>query len=140
MSHYLINSPHVIADDFEGETVIVNLITGGYFSLQGQTATIFPLLSSGVPINQIVDNFKNQDTIPKDVMNSDLTFFAKKLVELEILVESEQPPKTPEQMEPIAYERPSISIYDDLEDIIKVDPIHEVNPDIGWPDKSDAIK
>ena len=46
-SRYAINAPDVVAEDFNGQIVILNLATGHYFSLHGMASPIWALLLDG---------------------------------------------------------------------------------------------
>jgi len=37
-----------------------------------------------------------------------------------------------------AYERPDVQVFDDLADLILLDPVHDVNEQFGWPVVRDA--
>ena len=44
---YRVNSPHVISETVGGETIIVNLASGHYFSLQGTAVEVWQGLERG---------------------------------------------------------------------------------------------
>ena len=44
---YRVNSPHVISETVGGETIIVNLASGHYFSLQGTAVEVWQGLEQG---------------------------------------------------------------------------------------------
>ena len=55
--HFRINSPKVIHETIDGETVIVNLDSGNYYSLDDIGADIWDSIGKGVPVDHIIDRY-----------------------------------------------------------------------------------
>ena len=125
MNTYELNVPDVIADNFDGETVIVNLNSGKYFSIRGKSQPIFAHLSEGVPLDKITAAFLLPATVSAETAQKDLKDFAKKLVLLKILKETTISSKK-EELAALAYEKLAIEVFTDMDEIIMVDPINEL--------------
>ena len=76
-----------------------------------------------------------------DTARRDATAFVAKLVEESLLAEGEDAPSAatvtgelsaPWDGERRPYTAPVVQRYDDLDDLLAIDPIHEVD-DAGWP-------
>jgi len=59
-SLYVINAPDVVAEDFDGQTVMLNLSDGRYFSLGGIASPIWNNLTRGCSPQAIFDSVGQQ--------------------------------------------------------------------------------
>jgi hypothetical protein len=104
---------HVAGETVDGETIVINLLTGAYHSLQGETARVWEALSSrelvhhDPSIEQIISNLR-----------------AAGIIEL-----TEERSLTPPSDDPSAH---GLTSYSDMAQLLLADPIHEVD-DRGWP-------
>ena len=130
-SRYAINAPDVVAEDFNGETVILNLANGHYFSLCGIACSIWSLLSAGQTPQSI---FKSIEVRRPELVDES-SQFVKRLIELNLI--SPQREINAVSAEPIdvswSGDGPAIEIYEDLAELIFADPIHDVDEEAGWP-------
>jgi hypothetical protein len=135
---------NVIADkvnfdvaDFDEEIVIVNIHKGIYYSLKGGAPYFFRLFIAGVDLSQFNTLFEEKYSVEKSNL---FTEFVNLLLAEELLV------VTKEGVQELHFEFPSIQLLDegfivekqdDISDLIKLDPIHDVSPDKGWPNLKD---
>ena len=127
---YAVNAPDVVADDFEGEIVILNLANGHYYALQGIAQRIWPLVANGHTPETILAGISTRR--PELGIASEA--FIKKLLELNLIVASSEI-VTGAIDEAWQGEAPAIDVYDDLAELIFADPIHDVDEEAGWPKK-----
>ena len=128
-SRYKTSSPDVTFECFEGEILIINLANGNYHSLRGSAVQIWPQLVAGKTATEIAQIWTGQPTAV-----SDIEAFAQQLIEADLIaargdlpVDAVTPPETlPE------YSAPNIENYTDMQDLLMLDPIHEVDV-TGWP-------
>lgn len=125
MSHYSINTPDVIADNFDDETVIVNLKSGRYFSIRGKSNIVFSKILEGFSLAAISAIFDSKNTVSKEEMHQDLLQFAQKLEMLDIL-KSIDSAKPSTELLAIDYEKLTIEVFNDMDEVIMVDPINEL--------------
>jgi len=129
-SRYAINAPDVVAEDFSGEIVMLNLSNGHYFSLAGIAAPIWTLLLAGHTPSAILDSIRAR----RPELADRSAAFLGRLVELN-LVRAHDGGGAPGA--PIAEvwsgEAPEIQVYDDLAELISSDPVHDVDEQAGWP-------
>lgn len=145
---YRPNAPHVIAETVAGETMIVNLAVGHYFSLQGSGADIWAEVEQGRSLSGIVAVLKQRYIAE----NGDIESAVRRLVnELEgenLIVRVDESASDPdsaatEMQHPESnsgngshaqaqFVQPVLAKFTDMQDIILLDPVHEVDAS-GWP-------
>lgn len=126
---YKIPGPHVVAETIDGETIAINLETGRYFSMCDSAATIWQLVMDGCTISRIMAKFEG------DVrqMGSEIASFIQQLVDEGLVASSEaETSEAPDAMRKMAYATPRLEVYTDLQDLLILDPIHDVDEQ-GWP-------
>jgi hypothetical protein len=135
---FRINRPNVVGESFEGEVVIVNLDSGCYFSLLGSAITLWRQLESGTITIKSAEAILRQ-TYVCDGMDiaGQISTFLNKLIKEHLIVaetlESDLDPPIPEQIiHKGPFEPPILESFTDLQDILLLDPIHDVD-DAGWP-------
>ena len=121
---YTIDTNKVVSEIFNDEAVIVNLTSGAYYSFKGSAISIWQLLGAGYSDEEIIGQFKDADAINK---------FISFLLQENLIATSETVVK-----ETIAIDQqfttPEYKKYDDMKDLLLLDPIHEVDQ-TGWPHK-----
>jgi hypothetical protein len=138
---YMINKPDVVSEEMGNETVVINLESGCYYTLNKTASMIWNLISNGFSnrkiINQIIDNHK----VAEKTAINDIEDFLKLMIDENLIVESNDVVKGDHnkgnlQVNGITpdYQRPIIKKHSDMQEILKLDPIHEVT-DVGWPNK-----
>jgi hypothetical protein len=135
-----INTPNVVGEEFEGEVVVVNLESGCYFSLMGSAKDIWKTLTQGsaTPGSIIATLEETLDCSGADVANQVLPFLDE-LKKLELVVTTDSPGPTSctvhepqgDSLRP-RFEAPQVETFNDLQDILLLDPIHDVD-EAGWP-------
>ncbi len=135
-----INTPNVVGEEFEGEVVAVNLESGTYFSLLGSAADIWRLLSRAPATADEVVAGLNQslDCSGIDVA-ADVQQCLAELSGLDLI--TTEPDTAPgvgveavaiDLTERRPYQPPRVEAFNDLQDILLLDPIHDVD-EAGWP-------
>ncbi len=115
-------------DKFPDETIIVDFTTGAYFSLRGSACLIWDMCKDGANIDQIFDAFDDVT----DEERQQITGYIDQLKESGIIEEvSGEGTNAPGKS---AFEKIQLEKYSDMEELIMLDPIHEVD-ERGWPHK-----
>ncbi len=133
---YQLNSPTVIAENFDDEFVIVNLQQGIYFSLRNTAAHFWSLLMSGFSTTEILTNMLIIYQCDEKELSEDLNFFIENLLAEQIIVQSSI--EKPEQLiltapkDKLPYNKPVIERFNDMQEILLLDPVHDVDRE-GWP-------
>jgi hypothetical protein len=121
---YSIDTNKVVSEIFNDEAVIVNLASGAYYSFKGSAITIWQLLGAGYSDEEIIGQFKDAESINKFIAflaQENLISTADTVVK-ETLTFDQQ------------FTLPEYKKYDDMKDLLLLDPIHEVDQ-TGWPHK-----
>ena len=121
--------------DFDEEIVIVNINKGVYYSLKGVAPYFFRLFMEGVDLAALNELFEKK--YGNENFKSFENFVNTLLVE-ELLID------TSEATKELNVDLPTLQLLDqgfiiekqdDISDLIKLDPIHDVSPDKGWPNR-----
>ena len=139
---YVVRNPQVISETIDGEVIIVNLEDGNYYSAEGVAADIWNLVEQRVAVPTILECMvQKYEGIAEEIIDS-VHSFVRQLQKEELIVPSLNSDGDPEAFaelpaaaEPnssIAFEPPVLERYTDMQDLLLVDPIHEVD-EKGWP-------
>lgn len=138
---FQVNSPEVVQETIDGEVVIVNLKKGDYYSLLNTGTEIWLQIEQGISSDQIINFLCQKYSSSKEEIAIGVNNLIEKLLAEEIIIpQSSQdnlPSNTDNQQEIIdddkpAFEAPQLSKYTDMEELLALDPIHEVD-EMGWP-------
>ncbi len=139
---YRVNSPQVISETVGGETIIVNLASGHYFSLQGTAVEVWDGVERGDRSETIVHQLEQRyETEGGDAINASVTKLLDDFVAAELLVaegdEADSVTLPPSQAggDRAPFVPPTFTTFTDMQDIILLDPVHEVDTQ-GWPHAS----
>ena len=125
----------VVHEQFGDETVIVNLDTGRYYNLQGSAEAIWVLAVGGILRQQILDKvtgaFAGESS---EIAKVTADFLDELLAEglLERFEGEACPGGKPPSVAGGPFIKPHLQKYMDMEELLKLDPIHMVD-EIGWP-------
>jgi hypothetical protein len=130
------NSPPIIQETIDQETIMVNLETGSYYSLNPVGTYIWSGLESGADLDEIVGDLARTFAADPAVAASDVGAFVERLVDEALIVPREDDsPLTRSRAEIVAaaaYEAPTLDHYTDMQELLLLDPVHEVDA-TGWP-------
>ena len=145
-SHWFqVNDLNITYEMIDNEVIIVNLKKGHYYSLRGIGAEIWAKIVMGTPENEIASNIsKKYKKVGNEIVNSvDNLIF--ELQEEDIIVPGAGERKEYENVSEKTHQSiaetkrqkfvpPVLEKYTDLEELLLLDPIHEVD-ESGWPQK-----
>jgi len=138
-SRYRINSPAVIGEVIDGEAIIIHLDSGSYFSAQGTAARIWELIGQGATMEQMVAALTTDYDSDALTVSFALSALINQLSghDLIALDENSAPLELvftpPAQKQPFA--EPRLEVFRDMQNLLMLDPIHEIDADRGWPAK-----
>ncbi len=131
-------NPWVTHERLDDEVIAINLETGAYFALAGVAADGWTLFAGGADLDGAVDAIVARYSADRDTVQGDLAKLVSQLEEAGLMAQDDSAGAPPEPLPaPVAttalvYSSPAFERYDDLEDLLLLDPIHEVD-DEGWP-------
>ena len=138
---YRVNSPQVISETVGGETIIVNLARGHYFSLQGTAVDVWQALERGEAVETIVVELEQRYEAGDGEIGAAVNKLLEDFLAAELVIADENgaPAAAVPLREPAAervpFATPSFTAFTDMQDIILLDPVHEVDTR-GWPHAS----
>lgn len=147
-SRFKVNSPQVTHETIDGEAVILNLDTGSYYSISSAGAVIWGLLDAGASIGRIVKTIATSYTGDSQEIETGVYALVEKLEQEGLIIANngtggsgtEEAETSAQQSEkPSRFEFPNLHKYTDMEDLLLLDPIHDVD-DAGWPNKNQDEK
>src|ERR1700746_2628178 len=137
---YVANSSSVVYEKFDEEAVLINVETGVYFSLRGSAPRIWALLQSPSTLDGIVLQMGATESGAREAIEAFLgelvaqsCVLTRQVEEIEI-VGSPAPAGAADAFEP-----PILQAFSDLQELIVVDPVHEVDARDGWPHRPPAF-
>lgn len=139
---YTINRMKIIEETIDGEVIIINLDKGHYFSLNGTGTDIWKYIKLGTSISDISANIKASYSDPKNSIEHSINKLLKNLLEEELIIATDQSNNNIElnsisnidieNDNKILFIEPVLEKYTDMEDLLLLDPIHDVDEQ-GWP-------
>jgi hypothetical protein len=136
---FKVNDRDVIAETIDGEVLILNLKTGVYYSAEGTAAAVWQQMMQHLSTRQIVEGLcRRYGATPDEVEGSVLSFIGELKTE-ELVLEagpaSNSQLSTPETQPDGGnnFTQPSLKKYTDMQELLLLDPIHEVDEAAGWP-------
>lgn len=144
-ARFRVKTPDVMHELIEGEVIIINLVSGTYYSVRGSGAEIWELVQDAEEIggDDIVDALGVVFEGSPAEFEGQVTQFLDELVREGLVVEVE-PSRDAPRMPRISenggarrpFERPTLEKYTDMQDLVLIDPVHQVD-DAGWPRRTD---
>ena len=132
---YHIQTPRVVHETIDDETIVIDFDDGTYYSLRTTANFIWQLLENA-SAGQIVEAVRQQYTGDAEQIESSVHAFLAQLVQAQLIVEtdgdSSQPVLTPIDGTPEPFTPPLLEEYADMQDLLLLDPIHDVDAQ-GWP-------
>jgi len=128
---YILNS-RLASDIFDNEYIIANLDTGLYYSVQGIAVSLVNALPFEAPhpiILQLAAAFPDQS----EAIEKELTDIFRQLIEEDIIREGNTESESGSGASPLPsqYVPSKFNRYADMQDLLLLDPIHDVDED-GW--------
>jgi hypothetical protein len=132
-------APWVTHQRIDDEVIAIDLETGAYYSLEGVGAHVWSLLDESSPADDAVNDVMTHFEVDADRARSDVEALFGRLAEERLIEAAAKAParatgSAPGERRP--YETPKLEKFSDLEELLLLDPIHEVD-EAGWPIQRD---
>jgi len=133
-------APWIAHERLDDEVMAIDLESGVYYALDDVAADAWTLLAGGVDLDRAAALLAERYEVDPDRVRADLSDYATVLERDRLLLRGEDGDNDltdladllPVPMRPLEYAAPAVSRYDDLEALLKLDPVHEVD-EAGWP-------
>ena len=134
---YKIASTAVIHELLDNEVIVANLDSGVYYSLRGTAVPVWQLLLSGKSLTEISHLFAEKYQLPDGEVIPGIQILLDKLLEENLLSPTTEKVILEHQdtttiVWPGKFSAPSFEKYEEMRELLMLDPIHEVDEQ-GWP-------
>lgn len=141
---YKVNVPHIVHEIFEDqEAAIINLKSGNYYSLDPVGAHIWSKIESGLSVGEILEQVTSHyEGSPVEMIN-EVNKFIEALCSEQLILATDAAGDPPSPVVKVdrngdtvkpAFRPPLLERYNDMQELLLLDPIHEVD-DTGWPNR-----
>ncbi|MDT9600475.1 PqqD family protein [Sphingosinicella rhizophila] len=133
MDRYEMNTPSVAGEVIDGEAIIMHLGSGHYFSTDGSGALLWAGIEQKQDMAALADALVAAYAIGRDEAEAAAGAFVTDLKANDLIREAAgaggefSPPAIGG-----AYAPPRLQRYTDMQDLLLLDPIHDVD-EVGWP-------
>jgi hypothetical protein len=132
-------TPWITHERLDDEVIAINLETGEYFALDDVAADAWTLLTAGVGLEDAAGVLAERYDVGAERVRADLSAYVAELDHNRLLMPDRattaapaSPIELPPPARPLEYAPPAVTRYDDLEVLLRLDPVHEVD-EAGWP-------
>lgn len=143
LMRFRINRPKVIHETIDDEVVMIHFDSGNYYSLDKVGTDIWGFIESGATLSEIVEatahRYEGSHAVIENAVNQLMAEFQQedlivpdKTKELESIQGLEVRVEPGRETERPGFEAPILLKYADMQDLLLLDPIHEVD-EAGWP-------
>lgn len=139
-ARYKLNSPPVVLETVDGETILVNLETGVYYDLNHTGGHLLHALGAGAPFDEVSSTLADGYAVDGSEFEDAARALVGELLAEGILKPLDRTapdpataPTTPDANK--TYEPPKLRKFTDMQELLLLDPVHEVDK-AGWPERS----
>jgi hypothetical protein len=140
---YRINSPHVVAETLDGEATIVDLESGTYYALNESGSFIWERLTCGSEPAEVAGGLASTYELDPGRATEAVEALLVELSGHGLIVPAQNGASngsTPAALNGApagggGYAAPQLSTYTDMQELLLLDPIHEVD-ESGWPSQA----
>ncbi len=139
--NYRLNEEKMFADITDGIAIIINSETGIYYGMNTFATNVYENIVAGVSIENIKAEIEKLSDLPVD-FEDNFKMFIDAMIEKEVLVESDDNNAQANIDENLAKEDNyvlELKEYNDAQELLLADPIHEVKEETGWTPEKDSI-
>lgn len=138
--NFRFNEEKMFMDITDGTALVINSETGIYYGINRFGTTVFQALCDGMDTDALIAEAMALPGAPDD-MGDRCNAFISHLVEYELLVSGSEGPAARLDAAAAAADGfvLDVTAFDDAQEMLLADPIHEVKEDTGWTPEKDAI-
>jgi hypothetical protein len=139
--HYHVNHPQVINETIDGEAIMINLVTGNYYSLDTIGAEIWELLEQSIAADDVVTVLGMRYDAPNEIIREAVDDLLMELLREQLVVfdggaSTKPAPSAASASVRTPFHTPKLEKFTDMQDLILFDPVHDVDQR-GWPYAAD---
>ena len=137
---FKVNTPTVTHETIEGEAVIINLDSGNYYSLVDAGSLIWALVDRGASASEVHELLQQSYQGDATDIDRGVQELLAQLQQENLIVSVDEAaaadlagvlPSTNGHEKP-SFNAPSLNKFSDMQELLLLDPIHDVD-EAGWP-------
>lgn len=128
-TRFRINDELTAAKVFDDEAIVINVVTGRYYDLEGTGALAWTLLVAGASAAEVSRALVERFEVDAVTAGADVDALIERLLAEELIVAAPEasasaahPPPASPPVGRIPYAPPALATYTDMEDLLTVDP------------------
>ena len=137
---FIVNAPQVVSEIIDGEVIVMNLKSGNYYSSDRVGAVVWSWIEAGKSEAEIHRAAIARYDAPSEDVRRELNAFFGRLLDEGLVRDSAAPERAPivngNGADALAtkeiFAKPQLCVYTDMQDLLLLDPIHDVDA-VGWP-------
>ncbi|MEM1111625.1 MAG: PqqD family peptide modification chaperone [Pseudomonadota bacterium] len=133
---YILNQSEFASERFDDEVIVLNTANGTYYALTGSAPQIWAPLIQGTAVSAVAAHVAEAAGVDVARVSGELSAFVAALEAENILLAADSAAKQSEALDLAAGADYQGFVWDkhaDLDELLVLDPIHEVDPQKGWP-------
>jgi hypothetical protein len=126
----------VVHETIDGETILIHMGTGTYYSVDGAGSDIWNLAAAGLPAPRIAERIAERYGAEAEVVMRCVDELTAELVDEELLIAVPSGVGEAVELPALvggAFAVPVLHKYTDMQEFMLVDPLHDVDVAAGWP-------
>ena len=139
-ARFAVRDRQVIHRMIDDEVVMIDLETGNYFTFRGSATRMWACIEAGMSPRETLEHLQESFEGEPSVMELGLRWLLDQLLEENLIVPTDEPPRRSVSLASEGdrqdYSDPAFERYDDMADLILLDPVHEIDQEEGWPKKA----
>lgn len=134
---YRVNSPRVIFESIDGELIMVHMEKGAYYTTDEVGAVLWEMIEAGHSVDGMCRALETRYEASAREIGSAVLSFIERLIAEELITRAEPAGDAAAFVPPPAgprghFRAPQLHSYRDMQDMLALDPIHDVEA-AGWP-------
>jgi Coenzyme PQQ synthesis protein D (PqqD) len=139
VDRFEVSRPAVVGSIVDGEVVAINLDTGSYYNIAGAGTEVWAAVERPASAEEVVARLSRCYRMPIDEIAPVVERFMDELVAEGLIRPTESDGHRTESTTrdvptdgPVTFSPPVLEKFTDMEDLLLVDPVHDVS-ELGWP-------
>lgn len=144
---YRVRHDQIVQEDIDGEVIVINMESGNYYSLRESAVDVWKLLLEGCDVPGICRSLREVYSGDGEDIERAVQELVENLTREGIVTPTNRTgpggapvfSEAPVGATKTAFVPPSFEIYTDVQDLLLLDPIHDVT-DAGWPYNPEQVE
>jgi hypothetical protein len=143
---FIINTPHVVHDTIDNETILFNLKSGNYYSFDTFGVVIWNAIIEECSLSDFTEKIAAKYDKPPAEIKKIIDSFISELQKEELIVQQSTQQQSEKNNDELSLDNlaieltpPVLNKYTNMQDMLLLDPIHDTG-EKGWPSGKDNFE